>query len=134
MITDHPNPQTRAVAQLMRKTPPDVESWLTDHPHDLFQPFNFEQVTCDKLSLPEIYRPLWNQSLLLGLEEYCNKLEEDAGIAAASLGTTQTTTTSPKTSASHAMRDTLNGLSLEFSAGASIDVYWFYLISRKILS
>ncbi|GJP98372.1 cytochrome P450 family protein [Aspergillus niger] len=117
--TDHPYPQTRAVANLMRKTPPDVESWLTDNPHEILQPFRFEQVACDKLSLPDIYRPLWNQCLLLGLEEYCSKVEEDAGMDAG---------------ASHAMRDTLNGLSREFGAGTSIDVHWFYQISRKIES
>lgn len=103
----------------MRKTPPDVESWLTDNPHEILQPFRFEQVACDKLSLPDIYRPLWNQCLLLGLEEYCSKVEEDAGMDAG---------------ASHAMRDTLNGLSREFGAGTSIDVHWFYQISRKIES
>lgn len=119
IATDHPYPQTMAVANLMRKTPPDIESWLTDNPHEILQPFGFEQVACDKLSLPDIYRPLWNQCLLLGLEEYCSKVEEDAGMDAG---------------ASHAMRDTLNGLSREFGAGTSIDVHWFYQISRKIES
>ncbi|PYH91562.1 S-adenosyl-L-methionine-dependent methyltransferase [Aspergillus ellipticus CBS 707.79] len=109
-----PLTQARSVAALMQGIPLDVASWLTDN-GDMLKPAGFEPLVSDRLQLKDLYRPLWNHSLLMGMEELCYTLE-----------TSQTDPAKAQT-----MRQNLEQLSGEFAQGASIDAQWFYLVAQK---
>ncbi|KAJ5636929.1 uncharacterized protein N7484_010242 [Penicillium longicatenatum] len=109
---------TSKVATMMQTTPPDAASWIT-HDGEMVRPVGLEPITRDQLRFRDQHRPIWNQCVLMGLEEVTHGLE-------------QSDTEANRAKAS-GLRELLKGLSSEFEKGASLDTPWLYLVARKPL-
>ncbi|KAJ5918712.1 hypothetical protein N7454_009856 [Penicillium verhagenii] len=107
---------TSTVATLMQTNPPDAASWIT-HNCDMVKPAGFEPVSWGEFRLKDIHRPIWNQCVMMGLEEMTQGLEQsgDQALLAKAEG----------------LRALLKNLSIEFGQGASLDTTWFYLVAQK---
>lgn len=79
----------------------------------------FEPIAYNQLRFNDLHRPIWNQCVMMGLEEVIDGLEKRE--------------TGADSVRAQELRGTLDNLSKEFQQGASIDTPWFYLVVRKPL-
>ncbi|KAF3404183.1 hypothetical protein DPV78_003382 [Talaromyces pinophilus] len=108
--------RTSLVAMMMNNTPPDAASWITKN-CNMATSAGFEPIAYDQLRFNDLHRPIWNQCVMMGLEEVIDGLEKRE--------------TGANSASAQDLRDTLDNLSKEFQQGASIDTTWFYLVVRK---
>ncbi|KAJ5263187.1 hypothetical protein N7478_010792 [Penicillium angulare] len=94
--------------------PPNMARKITDNA-DLVRPIGFEPLSYEPVKVDDIRRPLWNQTMILAMEELANGIEASGDSVKA-----------------EALRKTLELASSEFEKGAGVEVTWFYFIAKKL--
>ncbi|KAJ5722102.1 hypothetical protein N7488_000137 [Penicillium malachiteum] len=107
---------TSKVATMMQTTPPDAASWIT-RDGEMVRSVGLEPIDRDQLRFRDQHRPIWNQCVLMGLEEVTHGLEHSINEADRVKGS--------------GLRSLLEGLSSEFEKGTSLDTPWLYLVAQK---
>lgn len=80
----------------------------------MVKPVGFEPLSYERLKWQDIHRPIWNQCVLMGMEEIAQGVEVAGDSAKA-----------------ETIRKNIETVALEFGNGATLDPTWFYLVAKK---
>ena len=105
---------TESVVSLMRKAHPKID--LSRH-SELFEAARLDCVLYERIPLRHHMHPLWNDCIIMGLEEIARRMSSSPSKVA-------------KAELASMLQQTKN-LQNEFAQGATIDAQWFVIIGRR---
>ncbi|KAI2625762.1 hypothetical protein GGR54DRAFT_654118 [Hypoxylon sp. NC1633] len=109
-----PMPRTESVVSMVRKVLPDVDLWIL-HDSELFVAAGLDPIAYERIQLRDYLRPMWNHSLIMGIEELPRHLRRDTEGGVDKLPS---------------LLQQNKDLEAEFAQGTSVDVEWFMMIGQ----